>query len=100
MKKSILFLIMIVLPASAQWRQWGSSSVRPTGSFGAGFSAPINPAGAHLDEGWSLSGGVGLKNDYVGIMLDGMFTDFGIAHEALLRQGARSGSQKFWAVTL
>jgi len=31
-----------------------------------------------------------VTNDYVGIMFDGMFTDFGITHDALVRQGARA----------
>jgi hypothetical protein len=100
MKRSLFFLIVAVLPAPAQWRQWGPSPVRPTGFFGVGVSAPVNPAASHLDAGWNLAGGVGVTNDYVGIMFDGMFTDFGITHDALVRQGARSGSQRFWALTV
>jgi len=100
MKRSLFFLFVTILPASAQWRQWGPSAARPTGFFGVGVSAPVNPTATQLDTGWNLAGGIGVTNEYVGIMLDGMFTDFGITHDALVRQGARSGSQKFWALTV
>jgi hypothetical protein len=33
-------------------------------------------------------------------MVDAMFNDFGINHEALLRAGARRGSQRYWALTV
>jgi len=89
-----------VLPAPAQWRQWDLRLYAQRAFFGLGVSAPVNPAASHLDAGWNLAGGVGVTNDYVGIMFDGMFTDFGITHDALVRQGARSGSQRFWALTV
>ena len=99
MKRTFLFLIVTVLPAAAQ-RQWGPAPVRATGAFGLGFSAPVNPAATRLDIGWGLNGGVGVTNDYVGVLFDATFADFGITHDALLRQGARSGSQKYWALTV
>src|SRR5262249_48701253 len=100
MKRSLLFLIATVIPASAQWAQWGPSDVRPTGWFGVGASAPVNPAARQLDAGWNIAGGVGLTNDFVGVNFDAMFTDFGINSDSLLRQGARNGSQKYWALTV
>src|SRR5258707_9756948 len=83
MKPSLLLILVTVLPASPQWRHFGPAPVRPTGSFGIGFAVPVNPAATQLDAGWSLAGGFGLTNDYVGIMFDGMFTDFGINHDPL-----------------
>jgi hypothetical protein len=53
-----------------------------------------------LDAGWNLAGGIGVTRGSVGIMVDGMFSDFGITHDALLRAGARRGSQKYWALTV
>jgi len=72
----------------------------PTGFVGAGFSTPVNPAASHLDTGWNVAGGVGVTNNYFGIMLDGMYNDLGITHRALVRQGARSGDEKYWAFTV
>jgi len=100
MKRLLLLIIVAVLPASAQWRHFGHRSARPTGFLGVGFSAPTNPVATRLDAGWNLAGGVGVTRGSVGIMLDAMFTDFGITHAALARAGARRGSQKYWAVTV
>jgi hypothetical protein len=61
---------------------------------------PVNPTATRLDPGWNLSGGIGLTQEYVGVMLDALFTDFGITHGALVREGAARGSQKYWAVTI
>ena len=60
----------------------------------------MNPLARRLDAGWNIAGGVGLSQGYVGLMLDGFFTDFGITHNALVRDGATRGSQRFWAVTV
>jgi hypothetical protein len=53
-----------------------------------------------LGTGWNLAGGIGVTRGSVGIMLDAMFTDFGINQAALVRAGARRGSQQYWAVTV
>lgn len=100
MKRILLFTIVAVLPVSAQWRRFGHRSARPTGSLGIGFSTPTNPVATRLNAGWNVAGGIGVTRGSVGIMLDAMFTDFGITHDALVRAGARRGSQKYWAVTV
>ena len=100
MKRLLLIILVAVLPASAQWRRFGQSYTRPTGYLGLGISTPTNPVGTRLDEGWNLAGGIGVARGSVGIMLDAMFTDFGMNHAALVRAGARRGSQKYWALTV
>jgi hypothetical protein len=100
MKRLLLFIIVAVLPASAQWRHFGDRSARPTGYFGFGFSTPANPVATRLNEGWNLAGGIGVTRGPVGIMVDAMFNDFGFTHDALLRAGARRGSQRYWALTV
>ena len=96
----LFFIMLVVLPASAQPGPFGPPPARPTGFLGAGFATPVNPLATRLDAGWHLSGGIGVTQEYVGIMLDAMFTDFGITHSALVREGAARGSQKYWAVTV
>jgi hypothetical protein len=100
-KLLLLSLIAAVscAPASAQFRRFGSDT-RLSGYFGVGFANPVNPLGTRLDEAWSFAGGVGLTREYTGIMFDVTFADFGIGHSALLRQGADSGTQKYWSFTL
>ena len=100
MKRLLLFIIVAVLPMSAQWRRFGHSSTRPTGFVGGGFSTPVNPVATRLDAGWNLAGGVGVTRGSVGVMVDAMLTGFGITHDALVSAGARKGSQKYWAVTV
>jgi hypothetical protein len=97
-KPFFLFLLM-TLPAAAQWRHFGSPETRLTGYFGAGAAAPINPAATRLDTGWSLAGGIGATTNYVGVMLDATFVDFGLNRATLLRAGAPRGDQKYWALT-
>ncbi len=99
--KSILTMILLAaLPASAQWRRFGTPSTQPEGFFGVGFATPVNPLASRLDAGWNLAGGIGVSQGYAGILLDATFADFGVNHSALAQARARSGSQKFWAVTL
>ncbi len=100
MNKILVTLLVATLPAAAQWRHFGEDRARPTGFFGVGFAAPVNPLAQRLDPGWSLSGGVGVTNNWVGIMFDAMFSDFGINHSQLLRVGAPRGDQKYWALTV
>src|SRR4051812_529989 len=99
MKQILLTLIVIALPAQAQWRRFGSNEAHPTGFFGVGFASPINPLATRLDPGWNLNGGVGVTNNWVGLMLDAMYTDFGINRRTLDRVGVPRGDQKYWAVT-
>jgi hypothetical protein len=100
MKKTLIFALLAVLPAAAQWRKFGQEQTRATGWFGVGFSSPINPIGTRLDTGWSLAGGAGVTRKYFGLMLDATYTDFGIDRETLRFVGAPRGSQKYWSVTL
>ncbi len=100
MNKFLSCLIIAALPAAAQWRHFGSEPVSPEGFFGVGFTAPVNPLASQLDAGWNLSGGVGVTSQYVGILLDAMYTDFGINHAALVNAGLPHGDQKYWAVTV
>jgi hypothetical protein len=99
MKGFLLTFLVAALPAVGQWR-FGSDEVRPSAYFGVGFSAPVNPLATRLDAGWNLAGGVGVTNNYVGLMVDAMFNDFGINHAALLQAGYPNGNQKFWALTV
>jgi hypothetical protein len=100
MQSLLLFTLLAVSPAFAQWRHFGDPRITPEGFFGFGFSTPVNPLATRLDAGWNLAGGIGVSHGYVGVLLDAMFTDFGINHSALLQAGAREGNQKFWAVTV
>jgi hypothetical protein len=100
MRRICLVLLVAVLPVSAQWRHFGRSDTRLTGDFGVGFSTPVNPLAARLDAGWNLAGGVGVQNGSVGVMVDVLAAGFGINHDALVRQGAQHGTQKYWALTL
>lgn len=99
MKKLLLLSLLASLPAAAQWRHFGDET-RATGFFGVGVAAPVNPTARTLDTGWGFNGGIGVTRNYLGIMADFMFSDFGL-NERLLRQvGAEHGSEKFWAITI
>ncbi len=103
MQRICLLLTMgmiAILPASAQWRHFGGSDLKPTASLGVGVATAVNPLGTRLDTGWSLAGGVGLQKGPVGVMVDFMAAGMGINHATLISQGARHGSQKYWALTL
>ena len=95
MKKAFIFLMFCAasaIPAAAQ--------ARATGFFGAGFSQALNPIGTRLDTGWNVSGGVGVSGRYAGIMVDMMYTDFGLNRDTAFLLGADHGRQQFWALTL
>jgi hypothetical protein len=100
MKRYLLILMLTVLPVSAQWRRFGSDPIHPSGFAGVGFTSPVNPAASRLDTGWNVAAGVGVTNNYFGVMLDGMYNDLGVTHTALNRQGARGGSEKYFAITV
>jgi hypothetical protein len=100
MKKLAIFIVLAALPAAAQWRKFGDYDARPTGYFGVGVSAPVNPLASRLNTGWNLAGGIGVRYRYVGVLLDAMFNDFGINRAALEQEGARRGHQRYWAVTV
>jgi len=104
MKQFLLLLSLAVVPAAApalaQPGYFGSEPWRPTGSFGVGVSAPVNPLANRLNTGWNIAGGIGVTRNYFGVTADAMFNDFGINSRTLAQVGARSGSQKFWAVTV
>jgi hypothetical protein len=100
MKKSLIFALLMALPAAAQWRRFGQEQARPTGYFGVGAAAPVNPLASRLDTGWTLSGGVGVTTKYIGVLVDANFVDFGINTETLRRVGAPRGSQKYWSLTV
>ncbi len=99
MKRLLFALLIALVPAYAQWRHFGSDQTRLTGYFGAGFTTPVNPLGTRLDPGWNIAGGVGVTNNYIGIMFDAMFTDLGINRRTLAGVGAPRGNQKYWALT-
>jgi hypothetical protein len=99
MKQVLLILIVAALPASAQWRRFGPS-VRPAAHIGAGFTTPVNPLGARLDNGWNIAGGVGVTSDYVGVMFDVMFTDMSFNRRTLQRSGIPGGGQQYVAFTV
>jgi len=100
MKQFLLLLSLAAVPAFAQGPYFGSEPWRPTGSFGVGFSTPVNPLANRLDTGWNVAGGVGVTQNYFGVTVDAMFNDFGINRRTLAQVGARRGSQKYWAVTV
>ena len=58
---------------------------------------PVNPVASRLNTGWNLAGGIGVGYRYVGILLDGMYNDFGINRSTLAQEGAPSGHQRYWA---
>ena len=99
MYRPFLFLItcaLAALPAAAQpWHE-----ARPTGFFGVGFSQPVNPVATRLDTGWNFTGGVGVTNEFVGLLLDFTYNDFGINRTSLNSFGVRGGNQRYWAVTV
>ena len=86
---SLTFLGLAAIPAIAQ--------PRPTAFFGVGFTEPVNPLARTLDTGWNLSGGVGVMNEYVGLTLDGLYTDMGVNRHA---SRGFDGRDRFWALTL
>ncbi len=95
MKRTLFSILLAATAALAQPRPF--ELIAPTGFFGGGFSAPINPAARHLDNGWNLSGGIGVSSNYVGIMLDAMISSFGVNNQGF---GFRETNQRYWAVTL
>ncbi len=99
MKRLLLIVWIAFVPAFAQWRHFGTDQTRFTGYFGAGFATPVNPIATRLDPGWTISGGVGATNNYIGIMFDAMYVDFGINRATLRQVGAPRGNQKYWALT-
>jgi hypothetical protein len=98
MKRTSLILFLAVLPAAAQWRHFGDRT-RLTGYFGVGGATALNPVARALDPGWTLSGGVGATNRYVGFMVEAMFVDFGLNRTTLYYAGVPRGSQKYWSLT-
>jgi len=100
MKRALLTILLVALPAAAQWRHFGSDSTRATGFFGVGFAEPVNPAARQLDTGWTLSGGIGVTRNYVGVTFDAMFADFGLNHTTLFQAGVPRGDRKYWALTV
>jgi hypothetical protein len=104
MKRYLLVLTVAVVPASAQWHHFGRAPItegwEPTGYFGLGVAAPVNPLAQKLNTGFSLEGGVGVTRPYVGINFDAMFTNFGLTDRALVQAGARRGDQKYWGLTI
>src|SRR5690348_9194281 len=97
--KIISCILLVALPALAQWRHFGSDRVSPEGFFGVGFTTPVNPLATRLDTGWNLAGGIGVSSQYVGILVDGMYTSMGINHSSLENAGLPDGNQRYWAVT-
>src|SRR4051812_45315568 len=78
MKQFLLLLTLAVVPALAQPDYYDYEPWRPTGSFGVGFSSPVNPLANRLNTGWNVAGGVGVTQNYFGVTVDAMLNDFGI----------------------
>jgi hypothetical protein len=100
MRRLFCFVFIVTAPAFCQWRHFGRSTWKPAGFIGIGPAAAVNPLAARLDTGWNLAGGAGVTQGYAGVMLDALFANFGINHSTLTREGARAGTQRFWAVTV
>ncbi len=100
MKQTAFLLIFAALPAIGQWRHFGTNEIQPAGFFGVGFSSPVNPVAKRLDEGWNVTGGVGVTNRWAGVMLDVMYNHFGLNRTGLQNAGAPNGNEKYWAVTI
>jgi len=95
MKRTLFDLLLASLPAGAQLlHEYHTSAFG-----GVGFSEPLNPVARGLDTGWNVTGGVGVTGQYLGLMLDGMYNEFGLA-DSFARTGSRDAKQRFWAVTL
>jgi len=100
MKHALAILLFAAGPAAAQGSHFASDGVRFTGFYGVGFSSPVNPLAAKADIGWGLMGGVGLTNNWIGVTVDAMYTDFGLNRAALQQSGSPKGNQKYWSLTL
>ncbi len=102
MKRTLLLCLAGALTAAAQPGGMGwAREMRGAGWFGVGASAPINPIARSLDSaGWNIAGGVGVTGEYVGIMLDATYNEFGINRRTLFRTGADDGHQRFWGFTV
>jgi hypothetical protein len=96
MKQIVFALIFAAAPAAAQF----GDSTRIAGSFGAGFTEPVNPIARNLDTGWNVAGGIGVRQKYMGVLLDFLYTDFGINRRTLAQFGVPQGDQKYWALTV
>ena len=102
MKRTLFICLAGALSLAAQPPGMGwSREARATGWFGAGGSASINPIATRLDNvGWNIAGGAGVTSEYVGLMVDAMYNEFGVNRRTLNRAGADDGRQRFWAFTL
>ena len=101
MRRILVFLWIVAMPAFSQWRRFGSPELEPTGWVGVGMSTPVNPLATRLNNaGWNIAGGFGFTQGYAGVMVDAMFNGFSINDTVLRREGARSGYQRYWAVTV
>lgn len=98
MRKIFLLTVLTALPAAAQWHHFGEA--RLTGFFGIGGGTPVNPTGRYDEPGRGFNGGIGVTKNYLGLMADFTYNDFGINRTTLSQSGATRGSEKFWALTL
>jgi len=97
----VVMLMLTAVPAFCQGGPFGRYNWEPTGSIGIGISAPVNPLATRVNNaGFNIAGGFGVTQGYTGVMIDAFFTNFGVNDGALRREGARSGYQRFWAVTV
>ncbi len=100
MYRAFLLLISFALAALPAAAQRSLPEVRPNAFFGLGFSQPVNPIATRLDTGWNFTGGGGLTTEYVGVLLDFTYNDFGANRRNLNGAGARDGYQRYWALTV
>jgi hypothetical protein len=100
MKQTLLLVLIASLPAAAQWRHFGAERTRLTGGIGFGFTQPVNPLSESLDTGWNVSGGIGVRHGYFGVMVDGMFTSLPINRDLVYWVGADRGRERYFAATV
>ena len=99
MKRTLLLVLSGALSLAAQPPGFGWA--RPTGWFGVGASAAVNPVATRLNNvGWNIAGGVGVTNEYIGLMVDAMYNEFSLNRRARNQLGADDGRQRFWAFTV
>ncbi len=97
MKKIAFYLVSFCaagLPAFAQFSHF-------TGFVGGGFTTPVNPIGARLDNGWNVTAGAGVNaTHHFGIMLDFIYAENGINRSFLNQVQAPDGTTRVWGFTL
>ncbi len=97
MKKITFYLVSLCAvgaPAFAQFSHF-------TGFVGGGFTEPINPIGARLDNGFNSTAGAGVNaNHHLGVLLDCIYNQNGINRTFVYQVQAPDGQMSLWGFTL